>query len=217
MEKDKKRIQRKLEGSFFKKFEDGLFSEIIDSGHYKIFKKDELLIDIGDEVTHIPLIISGIVKIIRIDKNRGEILLYYLEKGDTCAVSFVNCIKESKSIFKGIVEIEAECIMVPIDKIEAWMVKYKSWRQFIIDSYHLRLIEMVETIKSLAFLKLDDRISNYLLNEAQHIKNKKLKITHQQIAQDLNSSRTVVSRLLKKLEKLGKIKLGRNKLELTNL
>ncbi len=217
MENNKSIIQKKLSPYFSKIFEDDLLQEISKAGTYKTFSKGEALINIGDEMTHIPLLINGVVKIIREDKNKDEILLYYLEKGDTCAISFVNCINQSKSMFRGIVEKDTECILVPVNKVEDWLINYKTWRQFIIDSYHFRLVEMVKTIKSLAFMNLDDRILNYLSQQVKITKTKNLIITHQQIADDLNSSRVVISRLLKKLEIIGSIKLGRNKILVLSL
>ena len=209
MEKDKTLIQKKLKNYFSKIFEKNLLNEIIDVGIFKTYSKGEMLVDIGDEMTHIPLITKGLVKITREDKHEEEILLYFLEKGDTCAISFVNCINLSKSMFRGVIESDTECIMIPVNKIEEWLIKYRSWREFIIDSYHNRLVEMVEAIRSLAFLKLDDRLYKYLKDHVKLLHNKKLSITHQEIADDMHTSRVVISRLLKILERNGKIKLGR--------
>ncbi len=214
MKDDKNLIRKQLNNSFAKVFEKKLLNEIVEIGIYKKFSKEQLLIDINDEMTHIPLIISGVVKIIREDKNNDEILLYFLEQGDTCAISFINCINRSKSMFRALIEKDTACIMIPINKIEDWIIKHKTWRHFIIDSYHKRLTEMVDAIDSLAFLKLDDRLYKYLSDKMKIMNNKKLTITHQQIADDLNTSRVVVSRLLKSLEKIGKIELGRNKIKL---
>jgi len=177
--------------------------------------KGDHLINIGDEVIHIPLLISGVVKIMEEDKNGDEILLYYLEKGTTCAISFANCINLNKSLFKGIVEKETECILLPINIVEDWLIHYKTWRQFIIDNYHFRLTEMAKTIKNLAFMNLDDRIQNYLKQQVRIVKKDTIVITHQQIADDLNSSRVVISRILKKLENMGEIVLGRNKITIS--
>ena len=214
MEKDKNLIRKKLNVRFSKIFEKELLNEIVDIGIYKSFKKDELLIDIGDEMTHIPLITKGIVKISREDQQQKEILLYFLERGDTCAISFVNCINQSKSMFRGVIESNVECILIPVTKIEDWLVNYRTWREFIIDSYHYRLVEMVEVIKSLTFLKLDDRLYKYLAKHVKLMRNKKLSITHHEIAEDLHTSRVVISRLLKTLERKGKIKLGRNNIKI---
>lgn len=214
MEKVKNLIEKKLNTQFSKIFEKDLLDEIINVGIYQQFKKGEMLIDIGDEMTHIPLITKGLVKITREDQQEEEILLYFLEEGNTCAISFVNCIHKSKSLFRGVIESDVECILIPVTKIEEWLVNYRTWREFIIDSYHTRLVEMVEVIKSLAFLKLDDRLYNYLAEHVKLLHNKKLAITHQEIADDLHTSRVVISRLLKILEKKGKIKLGRKKIKI---
>ena len=217
MENNKNQLREKLNDYFTNIFEKSLIDEIVDVGKFKSFKKGELLVDIGDEMTHIPLILDGAVKIIRENKNKDEILLYYLERGQTCSISFVNCINQSKSMFRGVVENYTECIFIPINRIENWLIKYKTWREYIIDSYHDRLIEMVEAIRSLAFTNLDERINKYLIEQVKIKQNKNLNITHLEIADDLNSSRVVISRLLKKLEIDKKIKLGRNKLKVIKL
>lgn len=215
MSKDTSFVKGKLLKQFHNTFESKLIHEIAENGTFKRYEKGEFLIDIGDQMTHIPLILKGLVKIMREDQNEDEILLYYLEEGGTCAISFVNCINVTRSMFRAFVEEDTECVLFPVNRIEDWMVKYKSWREFIIDSYHERLLEMAEAIKSLAFLKLDDRIENYLHNQVKLKKTENLSITHQEIANDLHTSRVVVSRLLKTLENHGKIKLGRNKISVT--
>lgn len=216
MEKDKNLIRKKLDTCFSKLFEEDLLNEIVDIGIYKNFTKGEMLIDIGDEMTHIPLITKGIVKISRENQLEEEILLYFLERRDTCAISFVNCINLSKSMFRGVIESDVECVLIPVTKIEEWLINYRTWREFIIDSYHNRLVEMVEAISSLAFFKLDDRLYKYLKDHVKLLHNKKLNITHQEIADDMHTSRVVISRLLKILERKGKIKLGRKNILVTN-
>lgn len=193
-------------------FEEELIYEIIKVSHYDKIKSGELLIDIGDDMTHLPLLVSGAVKIIRPDKDGEEIVLYYLEPGDTCAISFVNCINKKKSIFRGIVEKDLEAIFLPIDFIDEWLAKYKSWRHYIIDSYHFRLLEMVESIDSLAFLKMSGRLMKYLTDKVKINKSSDLFITHQEIANDLNTSRVVITRILKELHDDKKIYSTRNKI-----
>ena len=213
MEKNITLLKEQLHKHFDDIFEKRLINEIAQNGVYKTYKKGEMLIDIGDEMTHIPLILKGLVKILREDQHEDEILLYFLEECDTCAISFVNCINQSKSMFRASVEEDVECILFPVNKIEEWITKYKTWRVFLIDSYHNRLMEMVDSIRSLAFLNLDDRIYKYLVKQVDIKNSEKLYITHQEIANDLHTSRVVVSRLLKSLEHVGKIKLGRNKID----
>jgi len=212
MNTDKTLIREKLNDYFVNIFEKELIEEIIDSGIHRNIQSGGILIDIGDNMTHVPLILSGAVKIIREDENGHEIALYFLKKGDTCAISFVNCIHRSKSMFRGITEKETEGIFIPVEKVDDWLKKYETWRHFIIDSYHMRLIEMVESIDTLAFSKLDDRLHKFLTDKVKIMKNNVLIITHQEIADDLNTSRVVVSRLLKQLENEGKIKIRRNRI-----
>lgn len=209
---DKSFIREKLLDYYSDIFEQELLDEIVECGHFQTIKSNELLLDIGDKMTHVPLILKGAVKIIREDNKGDEIALYFLEKGDTCAISFINCINRSRSMFRGITEKDTEGIFIPVDKVDEWLQKYATWRHFIIDSYHMRLIEMVESIDSLAFMKLDDRLHKYLTDKMKIMNDKVLKITHQEIADDINTSRVVVSRLLKVLENEGKIKIRRNRI-----
>jgi len=203
-------LREKLDDYYSDVFEKELIDEIVNVGHFDKINNGKLLIDIGSEMTHIPLILDGVVKIMRKEKEGEEIVLYYLERGDTCAISFVNCINKKQSIFKGVVEKEIEAIFLPVDYIDDWLVKYKSWRHFIIDSYHFRLLEMVESIDSLAFLKMNKRILKYLTDKVKINNVVNLEITHQEIADDLNTSRVVISRLIKELHNEGKIHSTRN-------
>jgi CRP/FNR family transcriptional regulator len=212
MTTDKEILRSKLNDYYASIFEEELINEIVENGIYRTITSGEMLIDIDDKMTHIPLILNGAIKIIREDKNGDEIALYFLEKGDTCAISFINCINRSKSMFRGLAEKETEGIFVPVDMVDEWLKKYESWRHFIIDSYHMRLIEMVESIDSLAFMKLDNRLLKYLTDKVKIMRDNTLIITHQEIADDINTSRVVVSRLLKQLENEGKIKIRRNRI-----
>lgn len=204
-------LQQKFYDTYSELLEKALISEILECGFYRKVNEGELLIDIGDELTHIPLIIDGVVKIIRKDRHGCELSIYYLEPGDTCSISFANCINKKTSIFKGVAETTVHVIALPVEKIDDWLVKYKSWRHFIIDSYHFRLLEMVETVDSLAFMKMEQRIWKYLTDKVKITNNTDLEVTHQDIAEDLNSTRVVITRILKKLHEEKKIYSTRNK------
>jgi len=206
-------IKKKLEEYYSVVFEKELIEEIAEVGKYKKVKENELLLDIGDTFHHIPLILTGAIKISRETKKGEEIVLYFLERGDTCTITFGSGLHSSKSKVRGIAEKDSELIFIPVDKLEDWMVKYKSWRSFVIDSYDVRLNEMIEAIDTLAFLKMDQRLFKYLTDKVQIMRSMVLHTTHQEISVDLNTSRVVVSRLLKQLENEGKIKLFRNKIE----
>jgi len=205
-------LREKLSEYYSKIFEEELIDEIIKVGHIDKIKSGEIMIDIDQDMTHIPLILSGLVKIKRKEKNGEELLLYFLERGDTCAISFVNCINRKKSIFKGVVEQDLEAIFLPVAHIDDWLAKFKSWRHFIIDSYHFRLIEMVEAIDSLAFMKMHERLFKYLTDKVKITKDVNLEITHQEIADDMHSSRVVITRLIKQLHGEGRIYSTRNKI-----
>jgi len=206
-------LREKLSEYYTTVFEKELIDEIVEIGFIDKLKSGTTMIDIGENMTHIPLILNGAVKIIRQEKEGDELVLYFLEKGDTCAISFINCINRKKSIFKGVVENDIEAIFIPVEKIDEWLAKYKSWRYFIIDSYHFRLIEMVESIDGLAFMKMNQRLLKYLTDKAKINQDVNLEITHQEIAQDLNTSRVVVTRLLKQLHNDEKIFSTRNKIK----
>ena len=217
MSLEKKLIKEKLKESYSLIFEKELINEIIEVGTLQVLKEGEVLIDIDDEMTHIPLIVEGVIKIMREDDKGDEIALYYLEKGNTCAISFVNCINRNKSLFRGIVTRDAEGIFIPVDRVGVWLQKYESWRTFIIGSYHFRLIEMVESIDRLAFLNLEERLYKTLIDKVKVTKDNTLIITHQEIADDVNTSRVVVSRLLKRLENEGHITISRNRIVVENI
>jgi len=205
-------LKEKLSDYYSTLFEEELIDEIVKVGHFDKIKSGELMIDIGEDMTHIPLILNGVVKIIRREREGEELVLYFLERGDTCAISFVNCINRKKSIFKGVVEQDIEAIFLPVEHIDDWLTKFKSWRHFIIDSYHFRLIEMVESIDSLAFMKMHERLFKYLTDKVKITKDVNLEITHQEIADDMHSSRVVITRLIKQLHEEGKIFSTRNKI-----
>ena len=147
-------------------------------------------------------------------ENGDELLLYFLERGDTCAMTLTCCMGQSKSRIRAIAETDGAMLMIPVEKMEEWLTKYKTWRNFVFDSYNVRLNEMLEAIDTLAFMNLDERLYKYLTDKAKVIGDTEIKNTHQEIAYEMHTSRVVISRLLKALELQGKIKLHRNKIEI---
>lgn len=198
-------------------FEDELLKEIADVGKLKNVPEGEIIIRTEEYVNSIPLLLQGAIKILRVDENGDELLLYFLERGDTCAISINCCLSRTKSEIKAITEKDTDLIMIPLDKMEEWIIKYKSWRTFIFQSYNLRLKEMLDTIDNIAFLKMDQRLLLYLKDKAKVNQNEVLQITHQEIAYDMHTSRVVISRLLKKLEVERKIDLKRNSIVMLDL
>ena len=195
-------------------FEEALIDEIVKVATYKEFKADDYLIEIGDYIKTMPLLLEGAIKILREDENGDELLLYFLERGDTCAMTLTCCMGQSKSRIRAIAETNVAMVMIPVEKIEEWLTKFKTWRNFVFDSYNIRLMEMLEAIDTLAFMNLDERLYKYLTDKAKVIGDTEIHTTHQVIAYEMHTSRVVISRLLKALELQGKIKLHRNKIEI---
>ncbi|MEO9479519.1 MAG: Crp/Fnr family transcriptional regulator [Maribacter dokdonensis] len=206
-----------LTAAYGKTFENELINEIVQVGTFKEVPEGFKLMEIGDFVRGMPLLISGVIKILREDEDGDELLLYYLEKGDTCSMTMACCMGDNKSEIRAIAETDTKLIMVPIQKMEEWTTKYKSWRNFVFNSYHERLNELLNTLDNIAFQKMDERLIGYLKEKARVTNDDIIHSTHQEIAYDLHSSRVVISRLLKKLEEMGKIKLHRNYLKILDL
>ncbi len=207
-------MKEKLKDAYEYIFEEALLEEIEKVATYKSFKADENLIEIGDYIKSMPLLLDGAIKILREDENGDELLLYFLERGDTCAMTLTCCMGKSKSKIRAVAENNGAMFMIPIEKMEEWLTKYKTWRNFVFDSYNIRLNEMLEAIDTLAFMNLDERLYKYLTDKAKVIGSTEINNTHQQIAYEMHTSRVVISRLLKSLELQGKIKLHRNKIEI---
>ncbi|MCI4443988.1 MAG: Crp/Fnr family transcriptional regulator, partial [Lentimicrobium sp.] len=186
-------------------FEEKLIDEITEVSLLRDFKEGDILIDYGDSIRKMPLLIKGAVKILREDFDEGELLLYFIEKGDTCAMTMACCLGETKSEIRAVAETKGQLIMIPVIKMEEWLGKYKSWRNYVFNSYNNRLKEMLSAIDNLAFMNMDERLLNYLNDKAKINHSNEIHATHQEIAYDLHTSRVVVSRLLKALENKGKI------------
>lgn len=198
-------------------FERELLEEINQVGTFKEIPEGHKLIEIGEYIRSMPLLISGAIKVIREDSEGDELLLYFLERGDTCAMTLSCCIGQTKSEIRAVAELNTKLVMIPIQKMEEWTGKYRSWRNFVFESYHSRLMEMLEAIDSIAFMNMDERLLKYLGDKVKVTQDKIVHTTHQEIAYELHTSRVVISRLLKNLENLGKIKLHRNNIEVINL
>jgi len=192
--------------------------ELIQAIHANMLLKEAsagtVLIEIGQTFPGIPLLLSGSLKVFREDDLGNELLLYYIESGDTCAMSLTFDPKLLKSTIRAVVEEDAQFMIIPIVFLDKWMVQFSSWRSFIIGSFNHRLTEMLDTIDSLAFKQLDERLINYLSDKVKINGTTSLHLTHFEIAEELNSSRVVISRLLKQLESQGNLILHRNKIEM---
>lgn len=201
-----------LKSNYGHLFEDALLQEINSVGVLKEVPEDFKLIEVGQFITAMPLLLDGAIKILREDSDGDELLLYFLEKGDTCAMTLSCCLGRAKSEIRAISETDAKLIMIPVQKMEEWKTKYKSWRNFVFNIYHNRLMEMLDTIDNIAFLKMDKRLLKYLKDKVKVNHSNVIHSTHKEIAHDLHTSRVVISRLLKTLENKKVIELQRNRI-----
>jgi CRP/FNR family transcriptional regulator len=195
-------------------FEPELKAEILKVGRLKKTKAGQTVITPDDEAQEMPLVMSGSLRVMRNDEHGNEVFLYYLEGGETCAMSITCCWEGQRSLFYVVAEEDSELWMMPLANLDNWISTYHSFRRFVFNSYQTRFDELLHTIDSMAFMKLDERLYNYLLDKKIASGSFEIKKTHQQIANELNTSRVVISRLLKKLEKEDKIEQRRNYIEI---
>ena len=195
-------------------FEEKLVKEIFQSGRLKKVVAGQVLITQGSENSEIPIVIEGSLRVTRNDDKGNEMFLYYLEGGETCAMSITCCIEGKRSNFSAIAEQDTSIWMIPLQYMDEWLVKYTSFRRYIFSSYQIRFEELLTAFDSVAFMKMDERLYKYLLDKKQATSSYIIQKTHEQIATELNTSRVVISRLLKQLEKSGKIEQHRNRIEI---
>ena len=161
-----------------------------------------------------PIIVKGVVKVSRIDDDGREILLYYVNANESCAMTFTCCMEQFPSEIKAVAEEDVEMLTVPITVMDEWMMKYATWKSFVMKTIRNRFNEMLKTIDQIAFQKLDERLEYYLIEKSQISGSNVLNLSHEQIAIDLATSRVVISRLLKKLENDKRLLLYRNQIKL---
>jgi CRP/FNR family transcriptional regulator len=186
---------------------------ILETAKLKKLRADDWMVDIGDPIVYMPLLLKGQLRILREDEEGHELLLYYIRPGETCAMSLTCCSGNAVSNVRAVAEEDTELLLLPIQIIDEWTTKYPSFKSFILKTYQKRFEELLNTIDGIAFHNLDDRLSQ-LLKQKSEKEGSELKTTHQELANQLNSSREVISRLLKQMERKGKIQMGRNKITL---
>jgi CRP/FNR family transcriptional regulator len=194
-------------------YESNLVQAIQQKGHLLRIHAGESLIQIGQYIKYMPLILSGSLKIMREDDDGKELLIYHVDPGETCAMSITCCMGDTKSNVRAEAEEDTTLIAIPIHLLDQWSSEYVSWKHFIMRTYQKRFEDLLKTIDSIAFQKLDDRLLQLLKEKSLKSTEQVITATHQEIANELHSSREVISRLLKKLENEGNVKLGRNKIQ----
>ncbi len=191
-----------------------LVQEIITIGRLKKARAGQVIISPESSGKEMPVVLTGLLKVMRQDSNEDEFFLYYLEGGETCAMSITCCIEGKQAFYKVMAVEDTTIWMIPMGYLDSWVVKYPSFRRFVFGTYQTRFEELLTSLDSVVFHNMDERLLKYLLDTKQAIGSFEINKTHEEIAKELNTSRVVVSRLLKKLEKEGKIEQHRNKIEI---
>lgn len=190
-----------------------LIEEIYAQSRKRKLAKDEVLIIPGDALVFVPIVFSGVLRIIREDEEGREVFLYHLYPSQTCAMAVNCCQSGKKSMVKALAEDETEVLLLPTNLISQ-LFKYEEWKVFINQTYSNRFAELIEVIDLIAFNNLDKKILHYLEKKKEALNTSTLAITHQQIATELSTHREAVSRLLRAMEQKGLVKLGRNTIDL---
>ena len=193
-----------------------LNSEIKREAKHKIIEKDGILMQPGMEITFIPIVLKGSLRILREDEEGQEVFLYHLYPGQTCAMSLTCCQAGRKSMIKAVAEINSELIMIPVKLTEDWF-KYPEWKAYVSSNYSNRFAELMQVIDLIAFSNMDKQLQRYLEERAKALNTRFLDITHQQIADELHAHREAISRLLRVMEQKKLVKLGRNQIEVLTL
>lgn len=197
-------------------FEPALIEEIEKFGELKHYKEGDVIMDYGKYIRMMPMVIKGTLKVLKKDETGKEILLYYLSSNESCSMAYSCCLEAKKSEVKAIAEEDVDLIAIPHTKLDEWLCKYPGWKNYIMRSFNLRFLELLKAVESIAFHKLDDRLIAYLKEKQRLTGSSVIKVSHYLIADELATSRVVISRLLKQLENDGKIVLYRNEIKLLN-
>ncbi|HQN57355.1 MAG TPA: Crp/Fnr family transcriptional regulator [Saprospiraceae bacterium] len=195
-------------------FEPELLSQIESRSEIKLIPEGGIILDIGQSVRIVPLLLKGVLKISRVDDSGREILLYYVHANESCAMTFTCCMQQHPSEIKATAESEVELLAIPIGVMNEWLSKYPTWKSFVMRTIRNRFNELLGTIDQLAFQKLDERLVTYLKEKSRATGSTLINLSHEEIAGELASSREVISRLLKKLENDNKVLLFRNQIKI---
>lgn len=198
-------------------FERELIDEISKKGEWVTVETGDELLTEGKYIRSFPIILEGLIRVNRKDEEGREVLLYYLNAGQVCAMALTCCMGRMQSNISACAEDETEIIRVPVECLDEWMVKYATWKEFVMHAYRSRFDELLTTIDGIAFKRMDERLLKFFTDRYKATGETVYSGTHQDIANSLTSSREVISRLLKQLEKSGQIIIGRNKIDFSAL
>jgi len=200
----------------FSQLEPDLLIQIEKQGTIKEIPAGVILMRTGQFVKSTMLVLEGMIKIFRESEEGNEFLMYYLQPGEACAITLVCASKMEASKVMAKTTEDTTVLMIPIQVMDEWMSKYKSWYYFVLETYRNRFEELLLLLDQVAFRNMDERLLFYLQRHTEINHTRKIQLSHQQIADELNSSREVISRLLKKMEQRNIVSLHRSFIELTD-
>jgi CRP/FNR family transcriptional regulator len=189
-----------------------LVEKLYENSISKSYPAGYVIVNEHSHIRAIPIVVKGILKVIRTEEDGREILLYYIKAGESCIMSFLGGLHNETSKVKAEVEEDAEILFLPVEKVSLFIKEYPEWLDYIFRLYHKRFEELLDILNAIAFKKVDERLLSLLNKKASMTGSKSIQITHEQLANELGTARVVVSRLLKQLEENGMVKLGRNKI-----
>lgn len=196
----------------FPQFDRDLIAHLEKIGNVVEFAEGEMIMRTGQYFKSSMLILEGVVKLYREGEDGEEFFLYYLEAGNACALSMICATKNEASAIKGKAMTKVRALAVPLQYMDGLMRDHRQWYYFVLESYRSRFEELLMVIDQIAFHSMDEKLEFYLKRQFEASHGKPLTVTHQEIADDLNSSREVISRLLKKLEARKVIHVSRNEI-----
>ena len=199
--------------NIFPSFSNQLIEAVNKNGTNHSFEAGQILMRTGQFIKSTVLVLSGKIKVYREGEDGGEFLMNYLQPGQACAISMICALKSEASQITAKVDEDSELLMIPLDLMDKWMLTHRTWYEFVLGTYRSRFDDLLEVVDNIAFKSMDERLEFHLKRVSVATGSRLINQSHQEIASELNTSREVISRLLKKMEQLDKVKLYRNQIE----
>ncbi len=198
-------------------FEAELREDIAEQGILKSIPEGSTLIQEEQYIRSFPIVLEGIIRVTRMDEDGNELLLYYIKHGEVCTVTLSCCVERTKSQIRAIAEENTTIIAIPVELLDSWMTKYQTWKEYVMVSMRKRYDDLLHTLDSIAFMKMDERLERFFTDRFMNTRSTEFIGSHQDIASSLSTSREVISRLLKQMERRGMIHMGRNRIDYSPL
>lgn len=191
-----------------------ILEELKTEGYERVFEKGDILVKPGRPISDVPIILEGAISVYQLDDDYKEMLLYYLEAGDMCIMSFMGGLYNELSKIKAVAGEKSRVLLIPVRKLGMVIKHHPEWVEYIFDVYHQRFHELLDVVNAVAFKKMDERLLDFIERRREMTGKSTINITHEELSNELGTARVVISRLLKELEKKGIVKLGRNRITL---